>query len=64
MRLERGDDASTRIGRARRLQRRGDLGRVMRVVVDDDHARDVAEALKPAIDAAELGKSFPHRVEF
>jgi hypothetical protein len=41
---------------AHRRNRRGDLGRMMRVVVVDEHAARLAAKLEPAPGAAKLGK--------
>ena len=54
MRLEERDDATVGIAAARGVERRADLGRMMRVVVDDDRAEVVAEDLEAAVDAEEL----------
>ena len=52
MRLEHHDDAACRT-RAHRVDRRADLGRVMRVVIDDGHARGLAELFEPPAGARE-----------
>src|SRR3954452_6941765 len=57
MRLKERDDAPFRIAAARRVERRFDLGRMMRVVVDDERAVVIAEDLKAAIDAEEFGNA-------
>ena len=54
VRLERGDDPPARVRRARRLDRGRDLGRMVRVVVDDRDAAHIAEVLEATLDAAEL----------
>ena len=63
MRLERDHDAAAGIGGARRGQRRLHLDRMVAVVVDQREAaavprrhRDLAVALEPPADAAELGE--------
>ena len=52
MRLEDGDDALVGAAR-RRLQRRGDLGGMVGVVVDDDHSGGATDLLEAACGAAE-----------
>ena len=54
MRLKRHDDAA--IQRARRREHRGDLGRMMAVVVDDQNAVRLAAHLEPPLGAAELAE--------
>jgi hypothetical protein len=60
VRLEGQHQAPPRPALAHRLERRGDLGRVMAVVVDDLDAAarrlDLAEALQPPADALEAGE--------
>ena len=53
MRLERDDQAAAE-RRARGGQHRGNLGRVMAVVVDDEHAAGLAVALEAPLGAVEL----------
>src|SRR4051812_40564785 len=55
MRLEQSNDAALRIAAARGIERGADLGRMMRVVVDDKRAVVIAEDLKAPVDAEELG---------
>ena len=55
MRLE-GDDDALRPAGARRRQHRGDLGRMVPVVVDDRDAVDDAALFEAALRAAELGE--------
>ena len=62
MRLKQRDDAALRIAAARGVERGPDLGRMMRVVVDDQRAVVVAEDLEAAIDAEELGDAGGDRV--
>jgi hypothetical protein len=60
VRLEREHDAPPRPALADRLERRGDLGRVMTVVVDQrdaaDRQHELGEHLQAAIDALEAGE--------
>ena len=56
MRLHDGDDRA-RIGLARGLQRRGDLERIVRVIVDDGRAVPFADAREAPVDAAETGQA-------
>ena len=51
VRLEERHDAATRIPAPGGVQRRPDLGRMVRVVIDDDRAGILAEDLKASIDA-------------
>src|SRR5437588_10010773 len=62
MRLKERDDAALGIAAARRVERRFDFGRMMRVIVDDERAVVVAEDLEAAIDAQELGNAGGDRV--
>ena len=56
MRLEDGDDPARR-QRAGGGERRRDLGRVVRVVVDDLGAVGAAEALEPPAGALEVDEA-------
>ena len=54
MRLERDDDPP--VERARRVEHRRNLGRMMAVVVDDQNAARLAAHLEAPLGAAELGE--------
>ena len=61
MRLEHQHDAAARVGLAQRIERRGDLGGVMAVVIDDGDARRIRQAqlahhLQAPVDALEAGQ--------
>src|ERR1700686_1169696 len=49
-----GDEAASRVALPRGVDGGADLGRMVRVVVDDRHARNLAEDLKAARGAAEV----------
>ena len=55
MRRVDGDEAPSRIPLARGVDRGANLGRVMRVVIDDGHAATLAEDLETARGTAEVG---------
>ena len=55
MRLKRDDEAAVERG-ARGREHRGDLGRVMAVVVDDQHAAGLAVPLEAALGALEVAQ--------
>ena len=63
MRLECGDDAALGKCRPGRLKSRFDLGGMMSIVVDDRHARDIANSLKAPLDATERFETGAHRIE-
>ena len=63
VRLECDNYPTSRIGYARCLQRCGDLGRVVRVIIHDGDAANFAKELEPSIDAAKLLQPWSHRVE-
>ena len=64
MRLERGDEPAARKRDARGGERRGDLGRMVRVVVDHRHAARFAESLEPPLRRRRtIGEPACHRGE-
>ena len=60
VRLKRDDDPTLGIRDARRRERRRDLRRVVRVVVDHDHAARFAEPLEATLDTRERREARRH----
>src|SRR4030088_329170 len=61
--LECSDNSAARVRCARRLQRGGDLGRMVRVVVHDRDPCHIAQSLKAPLHSAELQQAIAHRIE-
>ncbi len=58
MRLEQGHDSPVRVTRPRCFDRRPDLGRVMRIIVDDQRASEFTSNLESTLHAVELRERF------
>src|SRR5262249_20786123 len=63
VRLKRHDNPTTRKRRARGIERRADLGRMMRVVIHNGDPPRFPQSLKSALDPMERCESRSHRVE-
>src|SRR4029079_4971841 len=63
MRLESRHDPTSRLRSERSLNRGGYFGRMMRIVVDDADAGDIAKVLKSPVDTTKPNQALPHLIE-